>query len=345
MTQSIIMKKSFAGSCLVIILICMLPILIQAQKSSYRISRTIPLTGDGGWDYLSVDGNKNLLYVSHGTQVNVVDLKKGEQLTIIPKTEGVHGIAVATDLNRIFISCGKDSSVSVVEPGSYNLIAKVRVTGKNPDAILYDQFSKKVFTFNGRTNNATVLDASTLKVIATIPLSGKPEFAQTDGKGKIFVNIEDKSSLTIINTSTMAVEKSWSIAPGEEPSGLAYDSSNHRLFSVCSNELMVVSDARNGKIITSVPIGKGCEGVAFDQDAKRIFTSNGEGTMTVLQQISADNYKVLENFPTQPGARTITVDPASHHIYLSVGVYMPGTERRRPVKPNSFRILDIEPVK
>jgi DNA-binding beta-propeller fold protein YncE len=175
-------------------------------------------------------------------------------------------------------------------------------------------------------------------------LSGKPEFAQTDGKGKIFVNIEDKSSLSIINATTLKVDLTWSIAPGEEPSGLAYDKANNRLFSVCGNKLMMVSDAVSGKVITSAPIGDGCDGVAFDPASKRIFASNGEGTITVIQQISADQYKVLETIPTQAGARTITLDKTSHHIYVSGGEYGEGTGRR-PIKPNTFRVIELEPVK
>ena len=175
-------------------------------------------------------------------------------------------------------------------------------------------------------------------------MAGKPEFSQTDGKGKIFVNIEDASSLSIINATTLTVEKTWSVAPGEEPSGLAFDRENNRLFSVCGNKLMVVSDPTSGKVITTVPIGDGCDGVAFDPATQRIYSSNGEGTMTVIQQNSADDYKVLENFPTQQGARTITVNKLTHHIYLSAAEYEPGTGRR-PAKPNTFCILDIEPVK
>ena len=339
------MKKVFLIIAVISAMICFSKQNVSAQKSSYRVAKTIQLEGDGGWDSLSVDEINHRLFVSHSTVVNVVDLIKGEQIAVIPGTEGVHGIAVANDLNRAFISCGRDSSVLVVGLGDFKLIAKIAVTGKNPDAILYDSFSKKVFTFNGRTNNSTVIDASTLKVIGTIPLSGKPEFAQTDGQGKIFVNIEDKSSLTLINSNSLQVEKSWSIAPGEEPSGLALDRINHRLFSVCSNKMMIVSDALSGKIITSVPIGNGCDGVAFDPGTKCIFASNGEGTMTVIQQINADKYEVKENFTTQPGARTITADPTTHHIFLSVGEYLPGTDRRRGVKPNSFKVIEIEPAK
>jgi len=349
----------------IVIMTCVDLLQAQAQKSEYKVAQTIKLTADGGWDYLSVDEVNQKLFVSHGSQVNVVDLKTSAEIAVIPETSGVHGIAIANDLNKAFISCGRDSSVTVVDLTTFKLIAKVNGTGKNPDAILYDPFSKKVFTFNGRSRNSTVIDAVTLKIIATIPLSGKPEFSQTDGKGKIYVNIEDKSTLAIINSVTMKVEKEWSIAPGEEPSGLAFDKVNNRLFSVCGNKMMVISDAIAGKVITTVPIGNGCDGVTFDPATKRIFASNGEGTMTVVEQVDSIvnvkdrngqtgememktfntlKYKVLENFPTQPGARTITVNKTTHHLYLSTAELMPG-EGRRQSKPNTFGVLDIEPVK
>ena len=338
------MKKAplFFGG--MIIMTCLSLLNVQAQKSEYRLSKTIQLTNDGGWDYLTVDEVNQKLFVSHSSQVNVVDLKTGEQIAVIPSTEGVHGIAIANDLNKAFISCGKDSSVTVIDLSTFKLIAKVTGTGKNPDAILYDQFSKKVFTFNGRSSNSTVIDAVTLKIIATIPLAGKPEFSQADGKGKVYVNIEDKSTITVINSVTLKVEKEWSIAPGEEPSGLALDNVNHRLFSVCGNKMMVISDAIAGKVIANVPIGNGCDGVAFDPATKRIFASNGEGKMTVVQQVNADQYKVVENFPTLAGARTITVNKTTHHIYLPTAELLPG-EGRRQSKPNTFKVLDIEPVK
>ena len=338
------MKKALLFFGCMILMTCFFSWNAQAQKSEYKLAKTIQLTNDGGWDYLSVDEVNQKLFVSHSSQVNVVDLKTGEQIAVIPSTEGVHGIAIANDLNKAFISCGKDSSVTVVDLNTFKLIAKVTGTGKNPDAILYDQFSKKVFTFNGRSSNATVIDAVTFKVLVNIPLSGKPEFSQADGKGKIYVNIEDKSTITIINSVTMKVEKEWSITPGEEPSGLALDNVNHRLFSVCGNKIMTISDAIAGKVITTVPIGDGCDGVAFDPATKRIFASNGEGKMTVVQQINADQYKVVENFPTLQGARTITVNKTTHHIYLSTAELLPG-EGRRQSKPNTFKILDIEPAK
>lgn len=334
----------FAG---MILLTCHSSLDAQNQKSDYKLARSIQLTEDGGWDYLSVDEANQKLYVSHSSQVNVVDLKKGAQIAVIPSTDGVHGIAIANDLNKAFISCGRDSSVSVVDLGTFKLVAKITGTGKNPDAILYDPFSKKVFTFNGRSSNATVIDAVTFKVITNIPLSGKPEFSQTDGKGKIFVNIEDKSCIAVINSVTLKVENVWSIAPGEEPSGLALDNETHRLFSVCGNKLMVVTDAQTGKVVTTLPIGDRCDGVAFDPEKKLVYSSNGEGTITVVQEVNANTFKVIETIQTLPGARTIAVDKVTHHLYLPTaefGAPVQG-ERRPPIKPNTFMILDIEPHK
>ena len=328
---------------LLIPLFCTFTLQAQTRVSGYKISRVIHLTGNGGWDYLSVDVANSKLFVSHGTQVNVADLNKGEELAVIPNTSGVHGIAIANDLNKAFISCGRDTSVKVVDLNNFKEMARIRVTGQNPDAILYDQYSHKVFTFNGRSSNSTVIDAKDNKVIGTIQLSGKPEFPQTDGKGKIYVNIEDKSTIALINAKTLKVEKEWSIAPGEEPSGLALDQTNNRLFSVCGNKMMVVSDPVSGKVITTVPIGDGCDGVAFDPDKKRIYSSNGEGTMTVIQQESADKYSVVENMPTKQGARTITINKNTHRIYLSVADRVAGQERA--YKPDTFTVIEVEPIK
>jgi YVTN family beta-propeller protein len=339
------MKKNLYFMVSLMFFICFTNLNAQTQNPEYKIAESIQLTGNGGWDYLAVDEINQNLFVSHSTQVNVVSLKSNKQIAVISETPGVHGIAIANDLNRAYISCGGDASVLVVDLKSFKPIKKVQITGKNPDCILYDSFSKKVFTFNGRSSNSTVIDANTLEVLATIPLAGKPEFSQTDGKGKIYVNIEDKSSLAVINATTMKVENLWPISPGEEPSGLQLNNNNHRLFSVCSNKLMIVTDALSGKVIATAPIGAGCDGVAFDPETKRIFSSNGEGTMTVIQQVNPDEYKVVENFETQPGARTITIDKTTHHLFLSCAEYEPGEGRRRPVKPNTFKVLDIEPVK
>ena len=254
----------------------------QTVQAAYKISNRIHLDGDGGWDYLNADGLTNRLFVSHSTMVQVVDLQKGTLLASIPDTKGVHGIALVPELNKGYISCGRDSSVVVFDLNNYAVINRIKVTGKNPDAILYDPFKKIIFTFNGGSSNTSVIDPVTNKVIVTIPLSGKPEFSASDGNGKVYVNIEDKSLVSVINTRTLKVENSWSLAPGEEPSGLALDNVTHRLFLVCSNKLMVVMDALTGKVITTLPIGDRCDGVAFDPATKRVFSPNGDGTMTVV---------------------------------------------------------------
>jgi WD40 repeat protein len=323
----------------------------QTGSSEYRIANKFHVDGDGGWDYLNVDESTGRIFISHGTVVNVIDEKDGKLIGTIPDTKGVHGIAIATDLNKAFISNGRDSSVTIIDLTSLAFITKVTVTGQNPDAIIYDPFSHKVFAYNGRTANATVIDGTSNKVVATIKLDGKPENSVSDGKGKVYVNIEDKSEISVINSVTNNVEQTWSIAPGEEASGLALDNENHRLFAVCSNKLMVVLDALSGKVITSLPIGSGSDGAAFDPSLKRAYSSNGEGTLTVVQEVSPDKFTVLENVPTLRGARTITVDKKTHHIFMSCAEYeaanpSDGNTNRRPaVKPGTFMVLDVAPVK
>jgi YVTN family beta-propeller protein len=340
------MKNITSAICLFLVFCGILSVNAQSLQPGYKISNRIHLEGDGGWDYLTVDAPNNRLFVSHSTMVQVVDLKKGTLLATIADTKGVHGIALDADLNKGFISCGKDSSVVVFDLTSYKVIEKVKVTGANPDAILYDPYKKIVFTFNGRSSNATVLDAVTHKVIATTPLDGKPEFAASDKKGKVYVNNEDKSLVTVINTNTLKVENSWSLAPGEEPSGLALDNETHRLFMVCSNKLMVVMNALTGKVITTLPIGDRCDGVAFDPGTKRAFSSNGDGTMTVVQENANDTYIVVENVVTQKGARTISLNPLTHKLYLPTAEFEAAEGNARPKnKPGTFTILEIEPVK
>ena len=324
----------------------------QNTGSEYKIINKFSLPTDGGWDYLSVDEAGSRLFVSHSAIVQVVDLKTGKLAGTVNETPGVHGIAIAPDLNKAFISVGRSALVKVINLQTLEVIADVKVTGQNPDAIIYDQFSKRVFTFNGGSSNSTVLDAVKNEVVGTIPLEGKPEFPASDGKGKMYVNIEDKSLISVIDVKSMKVEKSWPIAPGEEASGLAIDNENHRLFAVCSNKLMVVVDAIDGHVVTSLPIGGGCDGVKFDPGMKRAYSSNGEGTMTVVQEINKDSFKVLENIPTMSGARTIAVDTKTHHLYLPTAEYNPAPAAtadnprpRRSMKPGTFVILDIAPVK
>jgi DNA-binding beta-propeller fold protein YncE len=345
------MKKIYVFIACLILISGSIALKAQTGSSLYRIANKFHVDGDGGWDYLNADESTGRIFISHSTVVNVIDEKDGKLIGTIPDTKGVHGIAIATDLNKAFISNGRDSSVTIIDLTSLAFITKVTVTGQNPDAIIYDPFSHNVFAYNGRTANATVIDASANKVIATIKLDGKPENSVSDGKGKIYVNIEDKSEISLINSKTNQVEQTWSIAPGEEASGLALDNETHRLFAVCSNKLMIVMDALSGKVITSLPIGNGSDGAAFDPALKRAYSSNGEGTLTVVQEVSPDEFKVLENFPTQPGARTITIDKKTHHIFLSTAEYeaaapSAGNTNRRPaIKPGTFTVLDVAPVK
>jgi len=324
-------------------------ILAQTNNPSYKIIKKISVAGDGGWDYLAVDEIAQNLFLSHGSVVNVVNLKTNETIATIPDTKGVHGIAIANDLNKGFISNGRDTSITVFDLSKLTIIEKVKIKGINPDAILYDQFSHKVFAYNGRSNDATVLDAKTNQIIGTIKLSGKPEFSVTDGKGNIYVNIEDKSLITVIDATTLKIKNVWSIAPGEEPTGLALDTKHERLFAVCDNKMMVVVNAENGKVITTVPIGEGCDGVSFDQDKGMLFSSNGEGTVTAIKQENENVYKVAETISTQKGARTITLNKTTHQLYLPVAEYgkmqEPTKENPNPrptTTSNTFSVLVIE---
>lgn len=339
------MKKSFFTISCAALIISSASLIAQ---SNYKIANKLHVEGEGGWDYLNVDEVNGRIFVSHATVAQAVDIKSGKLVGTIPDTKGIHGIAIANDLNKGFTSNGRDSSVTVFNLKTLEVITKIKVTGQNPDAILYDPFSQKIFTFNGGSSNSTVINAKDNKVIATVQLDGKPEFSVTDGKGKVFVNIEDKSVINVINSTTLKVEQHWPIAPGEGPSGLALDNQTHRLFSVCGNKLMVVTDAETGKVISSLPIGDRCDGVAFDPEKKRAYASNGEGSITVVQEENSNSFKVLETVTTQPGAKTIAIDKTSHHLYLTTAEYESApsaTNRRPPVKPNSFIILDIETLK
>ena len=345
------MKQNLSLIIFAILLVSFGIVKSQTVSPSYKISNKIKIEGDGGWDYLVSDDATGRLYVSHGTVVQVVNEADGKLIGVIPDTKGVHGIALAKDLNKGFISNGKDTTVTIFDLKNLAVITKIKVTGRNPDAILYDQFSHKVFVYNGRTSNATVIDANTNTVVATIDLIGKPEFSVTDEKGKVYVNIEDKSKICVINSTTLKVEQTWSVAPGEEPSGLALDNKNHRLFIVCNNKLMVIMDAENGKIITSLPIGAGVDGAAFDAKKERVYSSNGEGTLTVVQGKNGADYKVLENFTTLRGARTIALNQMTQHLYLPTAEMGAAPEptkenpKPRPImKLGSFIIIDVEPL-
>jgi YVTN family beta-propeller protein len=321
---------------------------ISCISQEYKVSKKIKIVGNEGWDYLAVDEVNQHLFVSHGSVVNVIDLISDQTIATIPDTKGVHGIAIANDLNKAFITDGKDNSVTIVDLKTFKLIEKVSIEGQKPDAVLYDKFSQKVFTYNANSNDATVLDAVTNKVVKTIPLGGKPEFSVTNAKGLIYVNIEDKNEIKTIDTNTLKVTATWSIAPGDEPSGLAIDLETNRLFSVCGNKLMIVVDASNGKIIKTLPIGDGCDGVAFDPKKKLVFSSNGEGTITVVKEQNAKSFSVLETVKTQKGARTIAINKTTGTLYLSTADFgakpkatIENPSPRASIAPDSFVVLVV----
>lgn len=311
----------------------------------YRQTGTILMGGTGGWDYLTADDQTNRLYVSHGAEVDVVDLKSNEVIGKIAGLTRVHGIAIAGDLNKGFISDGGANQVVAFDLETLKVTNKIGA-GTNPDGIVYDPFSKRVFAFNGGSKNATAIDATTGTVDGTIALGGKPEFPVSDGQGSIYDNIEDKSEIVRIDSKRLTVTAHWPVAPCESPSGLAIDTGNRRLFSVCDNKLMAVVDADSGNVIATPPIGDGPDAAAYDPKTKLAFSSNGGGTLTIINQEDRNHYSVLENVPTAQGARTMALDPATHRIYLSSAEYgaAPAASAQNPhprkaILPGSFKVL------
>jgi len=323
-----------------------------ANAESYHVAKRIAVEGDGSWDLLAVDDTTGRLFLSHSTVVQVVDTNTGKVVGVIPDTNGVHGIGLAKDLKKGFVTCGKDNSVAIFNLETLKVEARVPVNGTSPDAILYEPSTQRVFSFNGRSSNATVIDAKSNEVIGSVMLDGKPELAATDGSGTVFVNLEDKSMVAVIDAKTLKVEQKWPLAPGEEPSGLAIDTANHRLFAGCNNKLMVVLDSENGKVIATLPIGERVDGVEFDPGMKRAYSSNGDGTLTVIEEKGKDAFAVVENVLTQKGAKTLAVDTKTHHVFLPTADFgetpkaTPENPRPRPtIKPGTFVVLDVEPVK
>ena len=315
----------------------------------YRLLTRLPLGGEGGWDYLTCDSAARRLYVSRGTHVAVVDVDSGTVVGDVPGMQGVHGIALAPD-RRGFTSNGRSSSITIFDTGTLAVLGEVKSTGENPDAILYDPASRRVFAFNGRGKSATAIDAAGGTVAGTIPLDGKPEFAVADGKGRVFVNIEDKNQVTVIDSRGLRVEKSWPIPSCEEPTGLALDREHGRLFAVCHNRTMAVLDAETGRSVASLPIGEGVDAAAYDPGTALAFASNGDGTLTIVKQDGPDAYHVVENTATQRGARTMALDEQTHRVFLATAEFGPPPPAtaeqprpRPPVVPGSFTILVLGP--
>ena len=316
-----------------------------AAEGPYRFLKEIPLGGEGGWDYLSVDMLGHRLYVSHGAKVVVVDLDKDQVVGEIADTPGVHGFVVGTGIGRGFSSNGRENKVSVVDLKTLKTLSKVE-TGQNPDAILFEPGQRQVYTFNGRGRSATVFGAESAKVVATIPLSGKPEFAAADPKaGRVYCNLEDKNEVAVIDAKEHKVVTTWPIAPGEEASGMAIDLNQHRLFLGCHNKLMVMMDSTCGKVVASVPIGEGVDANAFDPGTRLAFSSRGDGTVTIAHEDAPDKLTVIQTLNTERGARTMALDPRTHKIYLSTAKFEApsgGSEggRQRPkMVPDTFKVL------
>jgi YVTN family beta-propeller protein len=318
-----------------------------ASAQEYKVAKTVKLGGEGGWDYLTVDDAARRVYVSRGSHVMVLDADTLQSVGDVPDTSGVHGIAIAPELGKGFTSNGRANTLTAFDTKTLKATGEVKA-GTNPDAILYDAFTQRVFAFNGRSGDVTVVDAKTNAVLSTIPIGGKLEFGRTDGKGQVFVNVEDKSEIVALDAKQMKVLAHWPIAPCEEPSGLALDAAHRRLFSVCGNKLMAVVNADTGKVVTTLPIGEGSDGAAFDPATQNAFSSNGEGTLTVVHESAPDKFDVVQTVKTQRSARTITLDPKTGSLLLSAGELgpppAPTSEQPRPrptVLPGSFAVIVV----
>jgi DNA-binding beta-propeller fold protein YncE len=306
----------------VLLVLTLAAVALAAAGPGYTIVKTYKVGGAGGWDYLVADASARRLYISRATHVIVLDLDSGKNVGDIDDTQGVHGIALAPELGRGFTSNGREGTVSIFDLKTLATSSKVKV-GENPDAILYDPASQRVFTFNGRSQDATALDAEKGAVLGTIKLEGKPEFAVSDGKGEVFVNIEDKSELVAIDPNKLEVKSKWPLAPCESPSGLSMDRKNRRLFVGCDNKMMAVVDADTGKVLATPAIGDGVDATAFDDETGLAFASCGEGVLTVVREESPEKFSVAENVPTQPGARTLALDSKTHDVYVVTAKFGP----------------------
>jgi DNA-binding beta-propeller fold protein YncE len=320
----------------------------SSDSSKFKLVHQYNVGGEGKWDLLTFDTKHHRLFVSRSTHVQVIDADSGSVIGDIPGTEGVHGIALADDLNIGFTSNGKSNSVTVFDLTTLTVIETIKISGLNPDVILYEPKSKHIFAFNGRSNNATVIDAVSGKEIDTIALPGKPELAVSNDAGNIFVNIEDKNEIDQIDSRSNKVIKTFHLGSGTEPSGLAIDQKHNRLFSVCSNKIMDILDSETGKIVAEAPIGDSPDSAAFDPSLGIAFSSNGDGTLTLVKEIDPSRFSVSQNIITLKGARTMAYDSESHRAYLvtaSFGETPPATKEqpkpRATIIPGSFVVLVI----
>jgi DNA-binding beta-propeller fold protein YncE len=313
-----------------------------ASAADYKVSKTWKLGGDGGWDYLTADADGHRLFIARANRVMVIDTTSGKQVGEIPDTQGVHGVALDPNTGRGFASGGKDDMVTVFNLKTLAVEKKVKV-GDRPDAILYDPFSKRVFTFNAQSKDTTAVDAAKGEVAGKIDLGGKPEFATTDEKGTVFVNIEDTSEIVAFDPVKLVVKSRWKLAGCEEPTGMAIDRKTRRLFTGCGgNKKMAIVDADIGKVIAAPAIGEGCDATSFDSDRQLAFASAGDGTITVIHEDSADKFSVIQTLKTQKGARTMTLDPKTHQLFTVTANVTGTTRENRKIEPDSFVVLVAE---
>lgn len=316
-----------------------------AAGTPYHVITTWPVGGDGGWDCLVADSESHRLFVPRGTRVMVIDTESGKQVGEIPGTEGVHAVALATDLGKGFTTNGRSNTATVFDLKTLKTIGTVK-TGTNPDTALYLPGSKRVVAFNGRSKDATVINAEDLSVVGTISLAGKPEFAAADERGRVYVNLEDTGEIARLDIAGLKVEERWPLAPGKEPTGLAIDPSHHLLFAACANEMMAVVDADSGKVLATPKIGKGPDGAGFDAAGGFALSSNGEGTLSVVAVgEGAERFRVVQTLSTAPRARTMALDGKTRRIYLPTAEFeAPKEGERRPaMKPGTFRIVVVGP--
>lgn len=315
------------------------------QKTDFKLIRKTLVGDDGFWDYLTVDTASRQLYLSHGSQVAVLNADTHKRLATIAG-QGIHGVTLVPDIRKGFITNGSAGTVTVFDTRTFEKTGDIAV-GKNPDAALYDPYSKRLFVFNADGDDATVIDPAAAKSVGSVALGGAPEAAATDGKGTIFVNLEDKSEVVAFDAQTLKILRRMPLAPGEEPTGLAMDVKNNVLFSVCQNRRMLALDAKNGKILAKLPIGEHADGVVFDAGRQLAISSNGEGTLTVVRELSPLAFKVVQTVPTEPGARTIALDAKTHHVFTATAQLderpAPTADNpnpRRKTVPGTFSVLE-----
>jgi DNA-binding beta-propeller fold protein YncE len=314
------------------------PLIAQAAAPGYHILKKIPIGGDGGWDYLTMDSVGRRLYVARSNRVMVIDVDAGTLVGEIPNTPGVHGVALVPQRNRGFTSNGGEGTVTVFDLMTLKETARIKV-GQGPDAIFYDQATGRVYTCNGRSRDLTAIDAETEKVVGTVKLDARPETGLGDGKGRLFVNLEDKNEIAVIDGRNLKLLQRWPLKPGETPTGLAFDPAAGVLFSSCRSGHMIVMDAESGKVIASPKIGAGTDAAAYDPETGLAFCSNNDGTANIVQKDAAGKYETVESVPTQAGAKTMALDLKTHNILLAAA--KPKAGQRRSYEPGSFTILVV----